>query len=85
MLAADMATLPKSMRDGVKRFFNANRGWLTRILQAGLDDGTISFEESPAVVADYIVSTLEGAMLIARTYKQNERFEATAARLLAEL
>ena len=33
MLASDFATLPSSMKDAVKRFFDANEAWLAEVLE----------------------------------------------------
>src|SRR5438477_1032251 len=86
MLAADYHTLPEAMRAAVVRFFDANEIWLTAILDDGRSEGTLEFNGAPTDAARMIVGTLEGAMLLARTYGDGDstRFNATAARLIAE-
>src|SRR5580658_5832887 len=61
MLAAEYATLPKPMQDGLKSFFEANER------------------------ARVLLGALEGAMLVARSYGDPDRFRAAAACLLADL
>ncbi len=85
ILAAEYPTLPKPMRDAVLRFFDTNHRWLGGVLTEGRAEGSLSFEGSGDEVAQSIVSTLEGAMLVARSYGEVARFEATARQLLGRL
>jgi TetR/AcrR family transcriptional regulator, transcriptional repressor for nem operon len=85
MLAADYETLPPAMRAAVVKFFDENGVWLERVLDEGKAEGTLHFEGSTRDAAQLIISTLEGAMLVARPYGDPERFRAAAARLLATL
>jgi TetR/AcrR family transcriptional regulator, transcriptional repressor for nem operon len=85
MLAAEYQTLPKPMRDAVIGFFDENEIWLEKVLVQGRGEGTLEFTGSPREAARLIVSGLEGAMLIARSYGDPARFEAAADRLLASL
>ena len=84
MLAAEYQTLPDTMRDAVVAFFDANHVWLTRVLEAGRDDGTIRLAGRASDAAELIVGTLEGALLVARTYGHPSRFQAVSEQLLAE-
>jgi TetR/AcrR family transcriptional regulator, transcriptional repressor for nem operon len=45
----------------------------------------VHYEGSARDAAQLIISTLEGAMLVARPYGDPERFQSAAARLLANL
>jgi TetR/AcrR family transcriptional repressor of nem operon len=85
MLASDYATLAKPIKDGVKHFFDRNEAWLTAVLESGRKAGTLRFAGPPAVVAQSLVGSLEGAMMLARSYGEVARFEAVAERLIAEL
>jgi TetR/AcrR family transcriptional repressor of nem operon len=85
ILAAEYPTLPKPMRDEVRRFFDENQRWLADLLTRGRADRTLAFEGDPNEVAQGIVSTLEGAMLVARSYGDVARFNATARQLLTTL
>jgi len=85
MLASDYATLAKPVKDGVKHFFDRNEEWLTRVLEAGRGAGTLRFAGAPRVAAQALVGSLEGAMMLARSYGEVARFEAIADRLIAEL
>jgi TetR/AcrR family transcriptional repressor of nem operon len=85
MLAAEYQTLPAPMKDTVVRFFAENEVWLTRVLEQGCEEGTLEFEGSPSGVAQMIVSSLEGAMLVARPFGDISRFQAVADQVLAGL
>ena len=85
MLAADYDTLSDSMRGAVVRFFDANERWLAGVLEEGRVDGSLEFTGSASDVAQSIVGTLEGALLIARPYNDVARFEIAAERLLSGL
>jgi TetR/AcrR family transcriptional repressor of nem operon len=85
MLASDYATLAKPVKDGVKHFFDRNEQWLVAVLEDGRKSGALHFAGSSDVVARGIVGSLEGAMMLARSYGEVARFEAVADRLIAEL
>ncbi|HKO89962.1 MAG TPA: TetR/AcrR family transcriptional regulator [Polyangiaceae bacterium] len=85
VLAADFETLPPPMREGVLSFFVLNEEWLTRVLEEGRQTGSLRFEGPPARLAAFLVSSLEGAMLLARSYGKVSRFEAVAKKLLGDL
>jgi TetR/AcrR family transcriptional regulator, transcriptional repressor for nem operon len=85
MLAADYATLPKPMQDGIRQFFNANEEWLAAVLAEGRDAETLNFKGRPADVARSLIGSLEGAMLLARSFGDNARFRSAADRARAEL
>jgi TetR/AcrR family transcriptional repressor of nem operon len=85
MLAAEYQTLPSSIRVVVVGFLDDNEAWLARILEDGRDDGSLRFSGPAADVGRSIISSLEGAMLLARTYGALERFETSAGLALAGL
>jgi TetR/AcrR family transcriptional repressor of nem operon len=78
MLAAEYQTLPEAMQQDVVAFFDANHDWLARVLEEGRADGTLRFAGRAGDVADLTVGTLEGALLVARTYGDTGRFKAVA-------
>jgi len=85
VLAAEYQTLPKPMRGAVVRFFDENQRWLVGLLGQGKADRTLTFTGSADDVAQSIISTLEGAMLVARPYGDVGKFNATARQLVASL
>ena len=85
MLAAEYPTLPPAMREAVTGFFDANEGWLEKVLEEGRDDGSLRLSGSARASALLMIASLEGAMLAARPYGDQERFQSVAASLLAGL
>ena len=85
MLAAEYQTLPKPMTKTVIQFFDDNEVWLARVLEDGRAQGNLQFAGSTTETARMIVSTLEGAMLVARPYGDISRFQAAATQLMADL
>lgn len=85
MLAADFTTLPKGVRDGVKAFFDDNEKWLERVLEQGRKQRQLKFEGKANIAARRLLSSLEGAMLVARSYQDPTRFDSVAQPLLSVL
>jgi len=85
MLASDYTTLPKGMKDEVRHFFDENEQWLATLLEQGRKAGTFDFKGSPREVASSVVGSLEGAMMLARSYGDAARFDSAAERLIASL
>ena len=82
MLATDAATLPKTMRESVAEFFSENVDWLARVLDQGRKRKDLRFEGTPAAMATFFVSSLEGAMLVAYGSGNVESFDGAARQLL---
>jgi TetR/AcrR family transcriptional repressor of nem operon len=85
MLAAEYATLPVPMQEGLKLFFDANERWLTTVLEHGLRTGALLFRQPASERARMLLGALEGAMLMARSYGDARRFQAAATCLLSDL
>jgi len=83
MLAAEQATLPKPMRVALNAFFDANEAWLADVLEEGRRTGAVYVEVPVVEEARLLVASLEGAMLVARSYGDSRRFVSAAERVLA--
>jgi len=84
MLAAEHGTLPAPMRRTLQHYFDVNEAWLAKVLERGRDEGELRFDGSPREVAALLLSSLEGAMMLARSYGDPKRFKSATERLLAE-
>lgn len=82
MLASDIATLPRPVRERVSEFFVQNAAWVARVLEEGRSGRGIQFDGPAAAVAAVFVSALEGAMLVARGSGSRQHFDRVAERLL---
>jgi TetR/AcrR family transcriptional repressor of nem operon len=85
MMAADFNTLETPIRDAVQKFFTENETWLTRVMEEGRSSKVLEFDGPAQIQASLFLSSLQGAMLVARSLGSLERFEALTARLLAGL
>ena len=85
MFAAEYLTLPKTMQAAVLRFFDASERWLESVLREGQAQGTLALRTSPTETAQMFLGSLEGSMLIARSYGETKRFETAAAQLVSGL
>ena len=85
VLAAEYRTLPTPMRRAVIAFFDENQRWLADVLAQGQTENTLSFSGPADEVAYGILSTLEGAMLVARPYGDLGKFNATTRQLISGL
>jgi TetR/AcrR family transcriptional repressor of nem operon len=85
MMAAEFDTLSTGMQDAVLLFFRENEVWLASVLQAGRSRGTLGFNGTPLAQGRSIMSCLEGAMLVARSFGEIDRFEQVVEHLLATL
>jgi TetR/AcrR family transcriptional repressor of nem operon len=85
MMAADCATLPRAIREELRRFFDHNELWLAGTLAAGRKARTLRFSGPPDREARVLTMAFEGAMLIARSYGDPARFEEAVEWILASL
>ena len=85
MLAAEYNTLPASMQEAIRAFFDFNERWLSKVLESGRRDGAFTFDGRPEEAARAITSAIEGAMLLARLYGHPEQFTSAAQRVLKDL
>jgi TetR/AcrR family transcriptional repressor of nem operon len=85
MLAAEYATLPKAMQQELRHYFAENERWLAAVLDHGRRAGELAFKGSAREAAGLLVSSLEGAMMLARSHGDATRFRAVAERLMGDL
>ncbi len=82
MLAVEQDTLPASMRQAVQELFTQNEAWLAKLLEEGRKLRQFSFKGPAEVAARALFSSLEGALLTARTFQDIRRFEAATRWIL---
>lgn len=68
-LAADAAYLPLSMQRRVKKFFELHLAWLEKVVSEGMASGEIRSHEAPRKTALQLLSTLQGASIVAWALK----------------
>lgn len=68
-LAADVAYLPTSMQQRVKKFFEIHTDWLETILRDGITHRELQLSSPPRKSALLLLSTLQGASVVAWALK----------------
>ena len=58
---------------------------MAAVLEEGRKAGSLAFKGPAVDLARVVVGTLEGAMMLARSYGEPARFETVAERLIASL
>lgn len=85
MLASEALTLDEAMLPGLQRFFVRNTEWLTEVLAAGKSQRLFALKGTASDHARVFLSTLQGALLIARATGDRDAFDQTASLLIAGL
>lgn len=85
MMASEVLTLDKAVLRGLKRFFELNVRWLTDILAEGKAKRIFTLNGTAAKHANLLVSSLQGALILARATGDRKMFDQTASLLMASL
>ncbi|WP_261300617.1 TetR/AcrR family transcriptional regulator [Paenibacillus andongensis] len=85
MLSTELPTLSEKVRVRLSQFLTANLTWLERVLNQGRREGHIKFEGAADVQAHKFLASLQGAQLLARSFRDKSRFEVIAEGLIAGL
>ncbi|MBL8759652.1 MAG: TetR/AcrR family transcriptional regulator [Phycisphaerae bacterium] len=85
MFGAEFATLPGPVRDEVRSLFEATEGWMAGVLGEGRSVGAFRFDGDPERVARQVFASLQGGMMTACAFEDEERFNAVAEGLIRTL
>ena len=85
MLASEVLTLDKAVLPGLKRFFELNVRWLTEILSEGKAKRIFTLNGTTSSHAHLLVTSLQGALILARATGDRDMFDHTATVLMASL
>ncbi len=85
MFGAEFATLPGPVRDEVRQMFRQAEGWLAEVLQAGRASGVFGFKGQPERAASRAFATLQGGMMTACAFEDEDRFVDVAEGLVESL
>lgn len=85
MLGAERDGLPEPVNSEVEAFFELCEDWLVDVLKQGRKAGEVAFRGNAQTVADQFLSLLEGAMVVARSLGDNDRFDKASAAFLRVL
>lgn len=76
LLASELPVLPDEVALEVRAYFRFLSGWLTSVLERGVQQGTVALSVAPRVEAEAFMATVHGAMLSARAYGDARIFGA---------
>jgi len=85
MLAAEAVTLPPPLQALVNDIFQVHEAWVAGVLEAGRRGRKFRFAGAPLARARLIVALLEGALLLARSHDDPQRFKQARAQVFAWL
>jgi TetR/AcrR family transcriptional regulator, transcriptional repressor for nem operon len=85
VLAAELPSLPEEVADSVRAHFVDLGKWLERLLELGLEQGSVDLKASPNVEAQAFMATVYGAMLAARAFDDPQRFNVIVETLLRRI
>lgn len=79
MLAADIGTLPDTVRQAVQAFFKANENWLAKVLEQGAKEGTLVLNGNPENAARAMYAAFQGSVLASRLFHAKARLDDVEA------
>ena len=82
VLVIDASTLPPQVREQVTLFFDAHHVWVSSVLRKGQMNGEIRNEIDADRFAATFVSSIEGAMMVARGIGNPDHLSETIAQLI---
>ncbi|RUM24568.1 TetR/AcrR family transcriptional regulator [Rhizobium vallis] len=85
MLASEMQMLPEEVASRVRAHFQNLAGWLTAVLQAGVEQELFRLDRRPEEQAQMLMASVHGAMLSARAFGDPGLFIAIVAPEVARL
>jgi len=85
VLAAELPGLPEEVAASVRGHFVDLGKWLERLLELGVEQGSVNLEASPDVEAQAFMATVYGAMLAARAFDDPQRFDVIVEALFRRI
>ncbi|AZY48361.1 TetR/AcrR family transcriptional regulator [Bordetella avium] len=83
MLAAEIISLPESVRQALQGFFRGQEQWLMGVLRDGRADGSIVFHGDIETAARALFAAVQGLMITARLFREPARLKETLSDRLA--
>jgi len=85
ILAAEFDTVPALIQESISEFFRFNAQWLAQTIARGRAAGSVRGSGSDEELAQLLLSTLEGALLICWPGRDRARLSGTVRLLLESL
>lgn len=85
VLAAELPSLPEEVAASVRGHFVDLGRWLQKLLELGVEQGTVRLEASPDSEAQTFMAGVYGAMLAARAFSDPQRFHVIVEALFRRI
>ncbi|KAF1014971.1 MAG: hypothetical protein GAK31_02458 [Stenotrophomonas maltophilia] len=85
LLAVELPGLSAPVAAAVQGHFDDMGQWLLRLMQLGVQQGSITLERSPVLSSQFFQTAVYGAMLMARAYTDSARFTLVTDTFLARM
>ncbi|MEW9699537.1 TetR/AcrR family transcriptional regulator [Paenibacillus sp. SI8] len=85
MYSTDYITLPEKVQENLTQYFSTNLTWLGQVMNHGREAGTLTFKGTAEAQAHKFLAALQGAQLLARSFKDIEKFDEIAEELITAL
>lgn len=83
MLAADIQSLPDTVRAAIQAFFRANEAWLSEVLAQGAQEGSLVVPGDPVVAARAMYAAYQGGVIASRLFNTRSRLNEVGSWLKA--
>ncbi|WP_246183626.1 hypothetical protein [Paenibacillus methanolicus] len=85
MYGTDYITLPEKVQEKLTDYFSTNLTWLEQVMDHGLKAGALVFKGTAKSRAHTFLAALQGAQLLARSFKDIDKFDEIAEELITAL
>ncbi|WP_442581021.1 TetR/AcrR family transcriptional regulator [Mesorhizobium sp. ASY16-5R] len=85
VLAAELPSLPETVAASVQGHFADLGKWLERLLELGVEQGSVHLDASPDIEAQAFMASVYGAMLAARAFNDPQRFHVIVETLFRRI
>jgi TetR/AcrR family transcriptional regulator, transcriptional repressor for nem operon len=85
MMAAELVSFPKEIRDEINHFFKDNENWIEKVLEQGKDSGIMNDRISPGEESQIIMAYVQGAQLLARSSGDLQYYDVMVQNLIKKL
>ncbi|GAB3106486.1 TetR/AcrR family transcriptional regulator [Bordetella tumbae] len=75
MLAADFASLSDRARQSVQAFFRMHETWLSEVVAAGVEDGSLKSCGDTAADGRWLFAAFQGALMGSRLFQDQQRLD----------
>ncbi len=73
-MSIDLNSLPESMQKSLKKLSLDHLGWLEETLAQGKKQKSFSFQQKPLIMAEILMSAIQGALIISRVQADKKYF-----------